>query len=153
MAEKAPPQPLPPRRLALINVAVVALGLGLYFIFHRPTPRQTTINQQPARIAAVTPRAYTMITGTITALDPATKTMTVDFSYIDQAGKNKTKKYNVTAGASTVLQSVNQSSTPAEVATIDFATLAVGDRVDALGEENLAPLDAFTAATVLQYLR
>lgn len=151
MPEKTTPQPTDIHRFVLISVLIVAVSLGIFFLTRRKAPDLAPTNQTPAGIAAVTPRSFTMISGSIAGIDAAAKTINTDFSYIDETGKNKTKRYAITVGATTQLQAVDQATTPALVSTITFEKLAVGDRIEVLGDTNLAPLDAFTASTILQY--
>lgn len=154
MPKKTPVQSQQISRLLLVGFIVVGTGLGIFWLTRTPsTNPETKTSISATQIAAVTPKAYTMISGPIVALDPAAKTIGADFSYIDESGQNKTKRYVVTIDSATKIQAVNQSSTPASVSSIDFSTLAVGDQIDAVDEENLAPIDAFTAASIIQYIR
>lgn len=140
------------RQAGLISVVIVAVGIGIFFLTRRDHTPVATTNSATAKIAAVTPQSYSTISGTIVAANPAEKTVIVDFAIITGAGTNEVKKYTVTASADTTIQTVTQSTATAKVTTVDFNQLAVGDQINAVGDTNIAELDAFTATTILKLI-
>lgn len=151
--------PIPPtnqtndiQRVVLASLIIAGVGVGIFFLTRRPAQAPTVNSTANRTIAAVTPQSYTMISGTIATIDTADKKLVVDFPIITATGANQVKPYAVSIGPATLIQTVNQAVAPVEVATIDLAQLAVGDRIDAVGNENLAQLDAFTAVTILKFI-
>lgn len=138
------------QRTVLISLGVVAVGLALYFIFHRTDKTPSLTSNKKVGIAAITPETYTMISGKIMAIDNDAKTIAIDFPVVGERGQGGVKHYAVTIGDTTVIQSVNASVTPASATTINLNDLAIGDTVDALSDTNIAATETFTATSIIR---
>lgn len=134
----------------MVSGVIAGLTLITYLFFRKnPEPTATT-DRSTVHVAAVTPQAYTMISGQVVDVRPAAKTIAVDFSTVEGSGKNTTKRYTVSINDATTLQTVNQQANPVTTTTIGLADLKLGDQVDAIGDQNLADVDTFTATTIIR---
>lgn len=138
------------KRTLVVSVAIAAVLIGVYAIFHSKPEKSPTNTIKRVEIAAVTPLSYTAISGKITALDLEKKTIQVDFLHFDQSGKTSTKSYTVSISDTTSLQAVNQSVAEATTSPISLADLAIGNTVSAVSDIELANITAFTATTILR---
>lgn len=140
------------RRLALTGAIVVGFGLIVWVALRQPTD---VVNRQTNRATAsttVTPNYFTIVSGTILNLDATARTVAINFPIIGSDGVERLKRYTITVDDATALQSVRSSVTPPEIQTIAFAAFAMGDQINAVSADNVAPLDAFTAKTMLKLL-
>lgn len=137
-------------RLILVSGVIAGLVLITYLVFRKnPEPTAPT-NRSTVHVAAVTPQAYTMISGKVVEVRPTAKTIDVDFSTVEDSGKNTTKRYTVSINDATTLQTVNQQVNPVTTTSMRLTDLQIGDLVDAIGDQNLADVETFTATTIIR---
>ncbi len=140
------------RRLALAGVVVVGFCLIVWIVLRRPAVVTNSNSNRATTGTTVTPSYFTIVSGAILELDAAAHTVAINFPIIGSDGVERLKRYVITVDDATTLQSVRSSVTPPEIQTIAFATFAIGDQISAVSADNVAPLDAFTAKTMLKLL-
>ncbi len=137
-------------RLILVSGAIAGLVVIVYLVFRKNPDHAVTSTPSTVHVAAITPQAYTMISGQVMEVNLTAKTIAVDFSTVEGSGKNTTKRYTISINDATKIESVDQRATPVTTTAISAADLKTGDVVDALANQNLADVDTFTATTIIR---
>lgn len=135
-------------RVGVLALTLAIIGIGIYLVWPRPSATNTNAFNASARAQVITPLSYTDFVGTVTAVDD--RVLTIDVPIVNTDGTRFTKSYTVTIAAEATIQRMQLLASGPEYSTIPLTDVAVGDRVQVFGEENLYPLDALTSKKLLK---
>lgn len=140
------------KRPLIASFIIVLVAIGAYFAFRpKKAPVDDTASKR-IQIAAVTPQYFTSLAGTVTAVDLDAQTLTIDFFLVDATGKDSTKSYTIAIDKTTTLVAAPRSGSTESPNPIALTDIVIGDTINAVGETNLAPVDNFTATTIIKII-